>query len=101
MLLPQQAVTRGVAGDTVLVVGADQQVSPRPVQLGGARGSQWVVLGGLKAGEQVVVEGFQKIRPKTPVSPVPWVPAPVASAPGASAPASPSSAAVPASAASR
>jgi membrane fusion protein (multidrug efflux system) len=103
ILLPQQAVTRGVAGDTVLVVGADQQVSPRPVQLGGARGSQWVVLGGLKAGEQVVVDGFQKIRPKAPVSPVPWVPAPVAPAPASasSAPDSPVSAAAPAPAASR
>jgi membrane fusion protein (multidrug efflux system) len=74
-----------------MVVGPDQQVAPRPVQLGGARGSQWVVLGGLKAGEQVVVDGFQKIRPKTPVTPVPWSPL------GASAPA----AAAPASAASR
>jgi membrane fusion protein (multidrug efflux system) len=91
ILVPQQAVTRSAAGDTVMVVGPDQQVAPRPVQLGGARGSQWVVLGGLKAGEQVVVDGFQKIRPKTPVTPVPWSPL------GASAPA----AAAPASAASR
>lgn len=80
MLVPQQAVTRAAAGDTVLVVAPDGQVAPRPVQLGSARGSQWVVLGGLKAGEQVVVDGFQKIRPKSPVTPVPWSPL------GASAP---------------
>jgi membrane fusion protein, multidrug efflux system len=98
MLLPQQAVTRGAAGDTVLVVGADQQVAQRPVQLGGTRGNQWVVLGGLKAGEQVVVDGFQKIRPKAPVQPVPWSPL-GASAPAAAAPAS--AVAGPASAASR
>jgi len=101
MLLPQQAVTRGTAGDTVLVVGADHQVAPRTVQLGGTQGTQWVVLSGLKAGEQVVVDGFQKIRPKAPVAPVPWSPG---SAPAGQAPASPSapaSAAVPASAASR
>ncbi|WP_374567187.1 efflux RND transporter periplasmic adaptor subunit [Ideonella sp.] len=96
MLLPQQAVTRGAAGDTVLVVGADHQVAPRPVQLGGTQGSQWVVLGGLKAGEQVVVDGFQKIRPKAPVAPVPWAPSGAAPA-AASAPAAPA----PASAASR
>ncbi|HEV8692021.1 MAG TPA: efflux RND transporter periplasmic adaptor subunit [Ideonella sp.] len=96
MLLPQQAVTRGASGDTVLVVGSDHTANPRPVQLGGTQGSQWVVLGGLKAGEQVVVDGFQKIRPKAPVAPVPWTP------PGAaSSGAAPASAATPASAASR
>ena len=89
MLLPQQAVTRGTAEDTVLVVGEGGQVAKRPVQLGGLRGDasdpagpQWIVTGGLKAGEQVVVDGFQKIRPKAPVSPVPWQ---AASAPAASA----------------
>lgn len=96
MLLPQQAVTRGAGGDTVLVVGADHQVSPRPVQLGGTQGNQWVVLGGLKGGEQVVVDGFQKIRPKAPVQPVPWSPPGAAPAASGAAPA-----AAPASAASR
>jgi membrane fusion protein, multidrug efflux system len=86
MLLPQQAVTRGSAGDTVLVVGADHQVAQRTVQLGGARDGQWVVLSGLKAGEQVVVDGFQKIRPKAPVTPVPWRAGGAASAAGAAAP---------------
>jgi membrane fusion protein, multidrug efflux system len=106
ILVPQQAVTRGASGDTVMVVGADHQVAPRPVQLGGTQGSQWVVLGGLKAGEQVVVDGFQKIRPKAPVQPVPWTPAasgaasgPAGAAPAGSAPAAAASG--PASAASR
>ena len=87
ILVPQQAVTRGVSEDTVLVVTPDHQVAQRAVKLGGARGSnQWVVLDGLKPGEQVVVDGFQKIRPKSPVTPVPWSPP---AAPGAaSAPAS-------------
>jgi membrane fusion protein (multidrug efflux system) len=97
MLVPQQAVTRGASGDTVMVVGADGQVSARPVQLGGARGTQWVVLGGLKAGEQVVVDGFQKIRPKAPVKPVPWSPLGASAPAGANTPA----ASAPASAASR
>lgn len=89
MLLPQQAITRGTSEDTVLVVSEGGQVAKRPVQLGGLKGDasdpagpQWIVTGGLKAGEQVVVDGFQKIRPKAPVSPVPWSPA---SAPAASA----------------
>jgi membrane fusion protein (multidrug efflux system) len=86
ILVPQQAVTRGVSEDTVLVVTPDRQVAQRAVKLGGARGTnQWVVLEGLKPGEQVVVDGFQKIRPKSPVTPVPWA-AGAASSP-ASAPA--------------
>lgn len=89
MLLPQQAVTRSSQGDIVMVVDPDGHVSPRPVKLGGARGNQWVVLGGLKAGEQVMVDGFQKMmNPKAPVKAVPWTP-PVSSSPEpASAPAS-------------
>ncbi len=85
MLLPQQAVTRGSQGDIVMVVDAEGKVSPRPVKLGGARGNQWVVLGGLKAGEQVMVDGFQKMmNPKAPVKAVPWAPS-AASAPAQSA----------------
>ena len=82
ILLPQQAVTRGTAGDTVLVIGEGNVPAARTVQLGGARDGQWVVLGGLKAGEKVVVDGFQKIRPKAPVTPVPWSPAGDAAAQG-------------------
>jgi len=75
MMLPQQAVTRSSQADTVMVVDAQGMVSPRPVKLGGARGNQWVVLGGLNAGEQVMVDGFQKMmNPKAPVKAVPWAP---------------------------
>jgi len=90
--LPQQAVTRGATGDTVMVVTADGKVSPRPVKLGTAKDGQWVVLEGLKTGEQVMVDGFQKLRGNAPVKPVPWKPAsasgPAASGPAAAAPAS-------------
>jgi len=89
ILLPQQAVTRGPLGDSVLVVGEGGKPAPRPVKIGGSSGSQWIVLDGLKPGEQVIVEGFQKMRPGAPVKPVPWA-----------RPAS-SEAAAPASAASR
>jgi len=105
ILLPQQAVTRGVQGDTVMVVGADNHLAPRPIKLGIAQDNKWVVLDGLKAGEQVMVDGFQKLprgKPGDPivVKPVPWQaqgskPAPAASAaaPVASAPTGPASAA--------
>ncbi|BCN37162.1 MexX family efflux pump subunit [Alicycliphilus denitrificans] len=77
VLLPQQAVTRTGAADTVMVVGEGGRVSPRPVKLGPAQGTNWVVLDGLKAGEQVMVDGFQKlprVKPGDPmvVQPVPW-----------------------------
>ena len=72
VLLPQQAVTRSAQGDTVLVVGEDSKTAQRSVQIGGQQGGQWVVLEGLKAGEQVVVDGFQKLRGNPVVKPVPW-----------------------------
>lgn len=73
--LPQQAVTRTAQGDTVQVVGADGKIEKRSVKIGGQQGGQWVVLDGLKAGEQVMVDGFQKLQmvpPGTPVKAVPW-----------------------------
>ena len=87
--LPQQAVAQSAQGASVMVVGADGKVAPRPVKLGPAVGGQWVVLEGLVAGEQVMVDGFQKLRPGATVKPVPWSPARVdaAAAPSASAPA--------------
>lgn len=73
ILLPQQAVTRTNQGDTVLVVGTDNKPTPRPVKIGNAQGNQWVVLDGLKPGEQVIVDGFQKMMvPGAPVKTVPW-----------------------------
>jgi membrane fusion protein (multidrug efflux system) len=86
--LPQQAVTRSGAGDSVMVVGADGKVAPRTVKIGSAKDGQWVVLEGLKAGEQVMVDGFQKLRGDAPVKAVPWQPAAAASGAGnAAAPA--------------
>jgi membrane fusion protein, multidrug efflux system len=87
VLLPQQAVTRSGQGDTVMVVDKDGKVAPRNIKVGNEQNGQWVVLDGLKAGEQVVVDGFQKMRPNAPVKPVPWSPGGAPAAP-ASAPAS-------------
>jgi len=96
ILLPQQAVTRGSAGDTVLVVGADNKPAPRKVKIGAAQGNQWVVLDGLKPGEQVIADGFQKMFvPGAPVKPVPFGAGGAASGAdaAASAPQAPASAA--------
>ena len=106
MTLPQQAVTRSAQGDTVMVVAPDGKVIPRNVKIGAAKGTQWVVLDGLKTGEQVMVDGFQKLRPDVAVKAVPWqsigaasVPAPVTSAAPVSSSASPASVASPAASA--
>lgn len=109
ILLPQQAVTRGSSGDTVLVVKPDGSFGPRPVKVGPAQGSQWIILSGLQPGEQVIVDGVMKLRPGMPkVKAVPWqAPAAGASAaasaavPASSVAAPASAAAAPASAASR
>jgi membrane fusion protein (multidrug efflux system) len=90
ILLPQQAVTRGSTGDTVIVVGADNKPQPRQIRVGSQQDGNWVVLEGLKEGEKVVVDGFQKMQaPGMTVKPVPWnasqVQAASAAAPAAAA----------------
>jgi membrane fusion protein (multidrug efflux system) len=78
ILVPQQAVTRGgPLGDTLTVIGPDDKPSQRVVKIASQNGSNWVVVDGLKEGEQVMVDGFQKLAmlpPGTPVQPVPWAP---------------------------
>jgi len=74
ILLPQQAVTRSNEGDSVKVVGPDGMVSTRVVRVGSAQSNQWLIEDGLKAGELVMVDGFQKVRGPGPVKPVPWQP---------------------------
>lgn len=108
MLLPQQAVTRSNQGDSVLVVGADGVPAKRQIKLGGNQNNQWIVLDGLKPGEQVIVEGFQKMMvPGAPVKASPWKPAgqgasmSAAPAPGAGASAPNPGASAPSAAASK
>jgi len=91
ILLPQQAVTRSQQGDTVLVVGEGNKPGPRPVKVRQGQDGQWVITGGLQAGDKVIVDGFQKMFvPGAPVTPVPWT------KPGAAAPAASAAAAAPA-----
>ncbi|MGZ8259070.1 MAG: efflux transporter periplasmic adaptor subunit, partial [Caldimonas sp.] len=72
IVVPQQAVQRGSTGDSVMVVAADGTVAPRPVKVGSAQGGGSVILDGLKPGETVMVDGFQKLRGSAPVKAVPW-----------------------------
>jgi membrane fusion protein (multidrug efflux system) len=70
--VPQQAVQRDATGASVLVVESDGKVAVRPVKANSAQGNAWIVSEGLKPGERVIVEGFQKARPGATVKPVAW-----------------------------
>jgi len=86
--VPQQAVARGADGASVMVVGADGKVAQRTVKTGGAQGNSWLISQGLQAGDRVIVEGLQKIKPGAAVKAVPWQPQAADSATSA-APAAP------------
>ena len=66
-LLPQRAVLEGPGTKIVLTVNAQGIVEPRPVQVGDWSGDDWIILDGLKAGDQVIVDGIVKARPGSPV----------------------------------
>ncbi|MBN8906723.1 MAG: efflux RND transporter periplasmic adaptor subunit, partial [Rhodospirillales bacterium] len=70
ILVPQGAVSRNVRGDaTVLLLGKDNKAELRVIQTGPAVGADWVVTGGLKPGEHLIVEGLQGVRPAMAVRP--------------------------------
>jgi membrane fusion protein (multidrug efflux system) len=83
--VPQQAIVRGAEGASVMIVGADNKVVAQPVKAEESVGNQWIVSEGLKGGERIIVEGFQKAKPGATVTPQPWQPA--APANGTAAPA--------------
>jgi membrane fusion protein (multidrug efflux system) len=71
LLTPQSAVAQSQGSYQVAVVGSDRKVSMRVVKPGQTVGTMWVIDEGLKPGEQVVVEGLQKLRDGTLVTPKP------------------------------
>jgi len=71
--VPQRVVQSNAAGQFVMVVGADGKVSPQPVVTGSMASTDFIILSGLKGGEQVIVNGLQKARPGTVVKAVPIV----------------------------
>jgi membrane fusion protein (multidrug efflux system) len=73
ILVPQQAVSRDSKGNPqVLLVDANGKVEQRMIGLDRAIGDQWLVSSNLVAGERVIVEGMQKVRPGDPVKAVPF-----------------------------
>jgi membrane fusion protein (multidrug efflux system) len=71
LLTPQSAVARSQGSYQVAVVGSDRKVSMRTVKPGQTVGTMWVIDEGLKPGEQVVVEGLQRVKEGSLVTPKP------------------------------
>ncbi|QXZ10812.1 efflux RND transporter periplasmic adaptor subunit [Comamonas sp. Y33R10-2] len=70
LLLPQQSVTRDLAGKpNVMVLGEGDVVQKREVELDRAVGASWLLKSGLKAGDRVMVDGFQRVKPGDKVKP--------------------------------
>ena len=74
ILIPQRAVLQGPQGPFVYVVGQDEKIDIRDVAASDWKGDQWLIDGGLKTGDRVVVNGLMKIGPGAPVKAVPWNP---------------------------
>lgn len=71
ILIPQHAVSRDPKGNPLaLVVGADGKVIQRQLTIDRAVGNQWLITSGLAAGDKVVVEGLQKVKPGAPAKAV-------------------------------
>lgn len=70
-LVPQAAVLQTEQGTLVMTADAENKVAPRPIKAGEWLGKDWVVLGGLKAGDKVIVDNLIKLRPGMPVNPHP------------------------------
>jgi membrane fusion protein (multidrug efflux system) len=72
LLVPQVGVTRDQKGMPVaMVVNAEKKVERRLLVTDRAVGNAWLVSEGIRPGDQVIVEGLQKVRPGVLVSPVP------------------------------
>jgi membrane fusion protein (multidrug efflux system) len=86
LAVPQQGITRDARGNAMaLVVAADGTVQQRVVRADRALGAQWLVSDGLAAGDRVIVEGLQKVRPGAPARAVERVETPAGAATAAPA----------------
>jgi RND family efflux transporter MFP subunit len=72
LLVPQRAVTELQGSYQVAVVGNDNKVSIRPVNVGERVGTEWIIEEGLKPGEKVVAEGTQRVKAGMTVDPKPF-----------------------------
>ncbi len=86
LLVPQQGVNRDTAGNaSVLLVTANDKIERRKIAVETAVGNRWLVGSGLAAGDRVVVDGFQHIKPGDTVKPTEVAPKPMAAPASATA----------------
>jgi membrane fusion protein, multidrug efflux system len=78
VVVPQRAVLEVQGSYQLGIVTPEGKAELRPVTVGPRTGREWVITSGLKAGENVVVEGVQKLRQGAPVVAMPWSAAPAA-----------------------
>jgi len=71
LVIPKRALMHGAQGEFVWLVQDGEQVAPMPVQLGALSGNDVAVIGGLSAGDRVVVDGILKVQPGAVVSATP------------------------------
>ncbi|MET4275885.1 MULTISPECIES: efflux RND transporter periplasmic adaptor subunit [unclassified Bradyrhizobium] len=71
LVIPRSAVLSDQQGNYVLAVGADNEAEQRRIQLGQSTPTIAAVIAGLAAGDKVIVEGLQRVRPGQTVSPGP------------------------------
>ncbi len=69
LVVPAAAVQRGPKGTFVYIVGQDQTAAIRPIEVESLVGEQALLSSGVQAGEQVVIEGQNQLRPGSKVSP--------------------------------
>jgi membrane fusion protein (multidrug efflux system) len=74
ILVPQRAVQQGLTGPFVYVLADSNKVSARTVAASAWQGTQWLIESGLRTGDQVIVDGAQKIVPDGKVRPVAYNP---------------------------
>ncbi len=71
LAVPQKSVQQTANGHVIFIANGKGLAEVRPVTVGDWVGQEWVITSGLKAGEQVIVDGFMKLAPGMPVKPVP------------------------------
>ncbi|MEZ0274218.1 MAG: efflux RND transporter periplasmic adaptor subunit [Roseimicrobium sp.] len=75
LLVPQFAVSRNSKGEaTAFVVGAEDKAELRVLTADRTVGNQWLITGGLKPGERIIMDNLQKMRPGAQVKAVPYAP---------------------------
>jgi membrane fusion protein (multidrug efflux system) len=84
-LVPPAGIQRDPAGAYALVVGKDGNVAQKRVSADNMLGHDWIVTGGLAAGDQVIVSGVQAAKPGAPAKATPWKPDPTPAGAGPAA----------------